>query len=1473
VWDPAAEVRAADKASEIIARVEKAGFRILRRRLVHLSKPEAEEFYREHAGKHFFDRLTGFMSSGPTLALELEKEGAIAEWRALMGPTNATAARAAAEAEHPLNEELWSLRALYGSDGTRNATHGSDSATSAARELEYFFPAPGGWERTVAVVTPAAAAAGATDAVVAALEAADFLVLARKATPVAADLAAALAGGDAGVADVLAGGPCEVVVAERAGAVARLRALAGPPPSLAVTAAPSSLHARHGTSDSEVGVVAAPSAAVAAAAIDALFAPGLPLQTTLALIKPGIADSSYAAIIAAIKAAGFAVVAEARRTLSREEAEAFYAEHAGKPFFNGLATYMASGPLVALALAKPAAIKAWRSLMGPTATETARREKPTSMRARFGVDGTRNATHGSDSAASAARELRFFFPTMVVDEPLAGAAAVAFVKSRVVTHVYDSTRDAIVPKTVESVVVDALAALAAAKPSSNPADAVRWLGQWLVDHNPKHGAVAAPPPPRAHGGPIVVEPDDEPAAPLPRAGRQAAALRGGGGAAAAAAATVAPPEASGEGAAGRPATRTIVFVLGGPGSGKGTQCARLATEFGYRHLSTGDIMRAEVASGSELGKRLAATMASGGLVSDDVALTMLKAAMDKAGATRFLIDGYPRSLAQAVEFERVIGAPTFVVAFEASEAVLEARLLARGATSGRADDASVTAIRARFKTFVDQSAPVIDFYDKLGLVRRINSETTPDAVYAATAPHFRPQMVWVLGGPRAGATSVSTALAATPLGYARLALGELVEAEVASGSPLGVRLAAVAERGDVPSTADVVTLVTEAVARAGPTGRYLLDALPRNGEDALALEAAFGRPHAVLHLAASDSLLGARAAAAAGPAAPAARVSAVRAAAAKHAAYFHRHLDATLAALAAGQLVTTLDASLPLATVVADARAALTPTFVFVVGGPGVGKGTQVARIAATFGYTPVAAGDLLRAEVARRSPHGAAIQACLDAGRLVPMDITIGLLTRAMAASRARRLLIDGFPRDVPQAAAFEAALGAPAFVLFFDAPEAVLTERLLHRAATSGRSDDNAAAIAKRFVTYREQSVPVIARYAPRGKVHTIDARPSPDAVFDAVRPLFARRIVLAAGAPGAGKSTGAGALAADFGFAAISTGELARGEVARGTPVGDAIKATLEDGGVVDDATTLALLGGALDAARAHTVVLDGFPLSLAQDDAMHARFGAPAVVLQFELPRDAAKARVLARGKATGRADDRESVIGTRVAAWEEGAGPVLARYAAAKLTRLIDTAPAPAVVRAALRSHFVGLVAVVVGTRGSGRAELAVRAGRELGYATLKVSELLAAEVARGSPAGAAIAEAMAAKRTAPVDITVELIASALAASGARRVLLDGFPRVVSVGYPAVHDQVWALEARLGPIKGCVALTASMAARTARTGAATPGALAALADKVQTYAREKAPVLDFFRKIGKAVDIDTTTASPEAVFEGARPFLQ
>ena len=172
----------------------------------------------------------------------------------------------------------------------------------------------------------------------------------------------------------------------------------------------------------------------------------------------------------------------------------------------------------------------------------------------------------------------------------------------------------------------------------------------------------------------------------------------------------------------------IVFVLGGPGSGKGTQCDKIKADYECVHLSAGDLLRAEVKSGSEIGKKCEALMKEGKLVPVAVTLNLLKKAMIESGGKFFLIDGFPRALDQAEQFESSIMPCKTVLFFDCPEEEMEKRLLKRGETSGRSDDNPET-IRKRFKTFLKESLPVKDHYLAQHKCHVISAVATADEVY------------------------------------------------------------------------------------------------------------------------------------------------------------------------------------------------------------------------------------------------------------------------------------------------------------------------------------------------------------------------------------------------------------------------------------------------------------------------------------------------------------------------------------------------------------------------------------------------------------------------------------------------------------------------------------------------------------------------------------------------------------------------
>jgi len=1472
--------RAPDKATEIIARIEAAGFRIARQLTRRLTKDQAEAFYAEHRGKPFYEKLTAFMSSGPIVSLVLERSMAIKGWRALMGATNSHRAREEAAAAHPLDESQWGLRALFGTDGSFNATHGSDSEFSAMREEEFFFPQKPRWERSVLVLLPEAAAEN-EEAAVEALTQHGYVPIARKARALTTEQAAvAFAGCPPEAAEAAQAGECVVWVVERECAALRLRLLVGPPDGKATARdkAPACFNARFAPGADDGDSVAAGTvrdAVAAASLIESLFEGPLPIEHTLAVIKPGTADKHRAVIMRTIAERGFTIAAQRRARLAKEQAEEFYEEHRGKHFFDRLTRYMASGPVVAMVLAKAGAIRSWRALMGPTSTFTARVEAPASLRALYGEDGTRNATHGSDAPGSAAREIRFYFPDFAPHTLPGTAEAEAFVREKRVAMVYNPVENNSIPATLRSVLVQGTTALAKARPTEEPLEAVRWLANWLIHNNPRRGVFDESKEAEDDSAAVALVDEGAASASASSAGARAPAPHASGVEASASVVEVsselhlgrsgfAIPTAAPAGA------RRIVFVLGAPGSGKGTQCERLRDEFGYTHLSTGDLLRAEVASGSALGEEMSATMEAGGLVSTGTVLHLLRSAMDDSANSRFLIDGYPRALDQAFAFERTVGKPSMVLAFAAEEATLEARLVKRGETSGRSDD-NVEAIRKRFKTFESQSSPVIDFYHRLGLVRSVNTEgKTREAVFAETKAHFVPRVAFVLGGPASG-RSTMCARAAEELGWTHISTGELLRAEAERPTDLGREVNTLLGRGDLVPAELTLRVLQSALARDdGGMGRFLLDGYPRTMEQAAMFERAVGRPSFVIHCDAPDSVLLARAAARGGNGG---RTDGSRAAIARQLASFHDKTSRVLASYVKQALVRRVDTSQPPDRAFADFREAALPQVVFVLGGPGSGKGTQCARLKEEFGFAHLSAGDLLRAEVSRGSADGQMIQAHIKAGSIVPVEVTLGLLKTAMRFSSAVRFLIDGFPRAMDQAKGYEEAFGLPSGVLFFDCPEDAMRSRLLERGKSSGRADDNEETIVKRFRTFQEESMPVVHHYARRGLVMAVDATATPDGVYADTRSHFQPKVVFVLGGPGSGKGTQCERLRDEFGYTHLSMGDLLRAEVASGSALGEELQEIMREGNLVPPDTTVQALRSAMARSPGGRFLVDGFPRSREQAESFERLAGQPAFVLFFDCPEDAMRSRLLERGKSSGRSDDNAETIVKRFRTFQEQSLPVVLDYKARGLLREVSAVPPRDEVYATTRLFFQPELVVLCGASGSGRGEFTSRAGLQLGYHTLRVRELLEAEAAHDTPRGRALRRALAMRRTSPLDETVQVIKQAISRSRAARFILDGFPRLTSEGFPAVHDQVFALDDAVGPIRGCVCLDAHLAQRKARIrGSPTVGQEAALARSVNAFKREKLPVVAYFEAIGKTRVVDTTP-EPEEVFQAASPFLE
>lgn len=178
-----------------------------------------------------------------------------------------------------------------------------------------------------------------------------------------------------------------------------------------------------------------------------------------------------------------------------------------------------------------------------------------------------------------------------------------------------------------------------------------------------------------------------------------------------------------------------LVIFGPPGSGKGTQSEYIIEKYGLKHLSTGDLLRAEKNSGSELGNRIKELIDRGELVSDELVEEMVKNnVMRNREAAGFIFDGFPRTTAQAAWLDNMLASigesVTLMLSLDVADDELRTRILERGKMSGRADDQNVDIINNRISVYHKQTQPVIDFYAEQGKYVSVNGVGSLDDVFS-----------------------------------------------------------------------------------------------------------------------------------------------------------------------------------------------------------------------------------------------------------------------------------------------------------------------------------------------------------------------------------------------------------------------------------------------------------------------------------------------------------------------------------------------------------------------------------------------------------------------------------------------------------------------------------------------------------------------------------------------------------------------
>ncbi|NMB05299.1 MAG: adenylate kinase [Bacteroidales bacterium] len=176
-----------------------------------------------------------------------------------------------------------------------------------------------------------------------------------------------------------------------------------------------------------------------------------------------------------------------------------------------------------------------------------------------------------------------------------------------------------------------------------------------------------------------------------------------------------------------------IVIFGAPGSGKGTQSDKIAERYGLQHVSTGEILREEIASSTDLGKLADSYMSKGELVPDCVVIEMLEELIARnKGAKGFIFDGFPRTVPQGEALNQLLQrhdeTVTIVVSLEVEDEELVDRLLKRGAISGRADDNRKT-IESRLRVYYRQTAPLKDFYRSKDLLKEITGIGSVESIF------------------------------------------------------------------------------------------------------------------------------------------------------------------------------------------------------------------------------------------------------------------------------------------------------------------------------------------------------------------------------------------------------------------------------------------------------------------------------------------------------------------------------------------------------------------------------------------------------------------------------------------------------------------------------------------------------------------------------------------------------------------------
>lgn len=279
-----------------------------------------------------------------------------------------------------------------------------------------------------------------------------------------------------------------------------------------------------------------------------------------------------------------------------------------------------------------------------------------------------------------------------------------------------------------------------------------------------------------------------------------------------------------------------IALFGPPGAGKGTQSEYLVKRFNLIYISTGDMLRREMAAGSRLGEEARDIIAAGGLVSDEIIVQIIeKTITENPQASGFLFDGFPRTFVQAYILDGLMiklnTTLNCLINLDIPEDVSVGRLLKRGETSGRLDD-NETVIRNRLREYHEKTLPVLRFYQDKGQRHDVDGTRTIEEVRADIVRIVQGELdknlfnLVLFGYPGSGRGSQGLALAKR-FGLEYVATGRMIEEEIASGSELGAQVRNLYENGELVPDEIVIRLIERKLAGSNGSKGFIFKGIPR----------------------------------------------------------------------------------------------------------------------------------------------------------------------------------------------------------------------------------------------------------------------------------------------------------------------------------------------------------------------------------------------------------------------------------------------------------------------------------------------------------------------------------------------------------------------------------------------------------------------------------------------------------------------